>query len=402
MKYLHLVQWSPRNSFGGYETIVRDAALAQRKRGDTVYIVGRVQGESRKIQSTIVDGVTYVEVSHPMARRPSSLDVGIIGIGMLFVEIFVSLWLLTPVIIRMLRKERIDAVIFYGIHLMLMGPIVRLAGSKALLGLEVLQKNQIVPSSSFLYWFRRVKYACFNGMFTYTKFFTFEGKTYNNIALLKTYAPHTLIGHIPWGIDVDETKKTKGDSALLSWKKKTKSVIILCPRRLVEEKGVRYLLEAVPGIAEKIPNALVIFAGDGILRQALEKRAKELRISKHVRFTGFLSHDKTLQLMKASDMIVVPSSGEESFGMVFLEAYALGVPIVTTRFGGIANVVKQGKTGILVSPANSGELTDAVISLIKNKNLKARYIREGMKLVESDFTINKTLSRIDALVSAIK
>lgn len=388
-------------SFGGYETIVREAANYQAKRNDAVYVIGRIEGVSGKIITSVVNGVTYIEVSNPMKRRPSSLDVGIIGIGMLFVEIFVSIWLLTPVVLRILLREKIDAVIFYGIHLMLMGPIVKIAGSKALLGLEVLQKNQEIGKASFLYWFRRLKYMCFNGIFTYTYYFYLDNKKYNNIKLLKKYAPKVPIAYIPWGIDMRIIDRISADSATRTWKKKTSSVIILCPRRLVEEKGVRYLLEAVPIIIKDIPNAYVLFAGDGILRDQLEKRAGVLGIRHHVKFLGFLSHKKTLEIMKASDVVVVPSSGEESFGMVFLEAYALHIPIISTWFGGISNVVKDNQSGILVQPKDSIALATAITDVLSNAKMRERFTQKGTELLKSEFNLSTVLDKLDAFTRSL-
>lgn len=401
MKYLHLTQWSPRVSFGGYETIVRDTAAFQANHGHAVFVVGRIEGPRHRIHHVRVGNVMYVEVAFPARRRPSTLSVGLWGYILLIAEIFISIWLLTPVVLDILSKEQLDAVIFYGIHLVLMAPIIRWHGGKAVLGLEVLQKNQDVSPSSFLYWFRRVKYACFNGIFTYTKHFIIDGVSYNNLALLKKYAPHIPVIYIPWGIDVAATRRVGSDTKLALFKKKTQSKIILCPRRLVEEKGVRYLLEAIPEVMRRIPKAYFIFAGDGILRPDMERRVSELGISRNVRFTGFIHHDRVLSMMRTSDVVVVPSSGEESFGMVFLEAYALKIPIVSTTFGGITNVVSDGTTGILVTPKKSQELANAIVSVLKNHNRKEQFIKNGEKRLFGEFTIEKTLGRLDKFVTSI-
>lgn len=401
MRYIHLTQWSPRESFGGIETIVRITASAQQKRGHTVYVIGRVEANSFEVRRINVDDVTYVEIGFPMTRCPSSLNVGIVGYVRLFREIAVSMMLLTPIVVKILWTERMDAVIFYGIHLLFMAPIVRMMGAKAILGVEVLQKNHKVAKQSWLYWFRRVKYAFFSGIFSETRYFLSYGVKHNIISLLKYYAPGTPVSYIPWGIDVSRVKATKRDSMLFDWKRKTGARIIICPRRLVEEKGVRYILEAMSRIIRGVPNAHLIFTADGVLRPLLEHRANELGIASHIRFTGMVAYPKLLSMMKTADLLVVPSSGEESFGMVFLEGYALRIPIVTTTFGGIVNIVQHNKTGILVEPKNSDALARAIVRLLTNEPLRNRLTENGVRLVEKEFTLERTLDRLDAFVKKI-
>lgn len=398
MKYLHLSIWSPRKSFGGYETIIRTTASYQAKLGHHVFVVGRVVGDERQIIRTNVNGVTYYEAMDVYQRSPSTLQVGIGGFIKLLAELTYSWLRLTPLVLDVMKKEGVSTVIFYGIFLFPISPVLRLFGGKTFLGLEVIQKNPYSSPLSILYWFRRIKYKCFNGIFTYTRFFHSHTGTYDNIAVLRSYAGSTPIEYIPWGIDVASTTTIDSGTAMLKVKPTSFKYIVICPRRMVEEKGVRYLMEAIPLVLRKLPRTRFVFAGDGVLRPQLEKRAQQLGVTDHVMFTGFLDHQRTLRAIKGADAVVVPSSDEESFGMVFLEAYALKVPIVTTRFGGIPNVVEGGKTGIVVPPKDSRALARAIIQILTQKNLAREYVSNGYERLIKNFQLRQTLAKVDSFI----
>lgn len=402
MKYLHLVIWSPRNSFGGNETIIRTSSLEQKKMGHDVFVVGRIEGKKHKIFQTQLNGVQYVEIQNRGRRRPSSLAVGAIGLILLFWEILFSLFLLIPVVLKLVRREKIDVVIFYSIHLFCMSPLLRIWGVKTVLGLEVISSNPYPSVLSPVYWFRKIKYKFFNGVFTHTgKFYLPGGTVFDNLFLLKKYAGSLPVSYIPWGINVEKTKEAAKSKSTANFKKNNYDKIVICTSRLVEEKGVRYLLEAVPYVLDKFANTLFVFAGDGILRNYLEKRSKELKIEKNVLFTGFLPHQETLVVIKQSNLIVIPSSSFETFGIAFLEAYALKTPIVTTRFGGIPNVVHDQKTGILIPPGNIEKLQEAIIYLLGHKDEAQRLTDEGYRLVYKEYQLKTALKKLDTFLEKL-
>ncbi|GEM_PF-7084725 len=402
MKYLHLAVWSPRNSFGGNETIIRTSSVEQKVMGHDVFVVGRIEGDQHKILQTQLNGVQYIEVQDRGRRRPSSLAVGVGGLILLLWEILFTLFRLTPVVIRIVRKEKIDVVIFYSIHLFCMSPLLRMWGTKTVLGLEVISNNPYPSVLSIVHWFRKIKYKFFNGVFTHTgKFYLPDGTVFDNLSLLKKYAGSVAVSYIPWGINIEKTRKVAKEKNKLSLKKDSYEKIIICASRLVEEKGVKYLLEAVPYVLKKFPSTLFIFASDGILRNYLEKRSRELKVEKNILFTGFLLHQEVLSAIKLCDLIVVPSSAFETFGIIFLEAYVLRVPIVTTRFGGIPNVVHDKETGILVPPKNIEKLQESIIYLLDHKDEARRLTDRGYKLVYKEYQLKAALKKLDIFLHEI-
>lgn len=118
--------------------------------------------------------------------------------------------------------------------------------------------------------------------------------------------------------------------------------------RLSTQKGPDLLLEAIPGVLEHRYDAKFVFVGDGDMRGYLEHRAWELGVSHAVRFVGAMHPDGDLiNLYKATDTVVVPSRNEP-FGIVVLEAWSAGKPVVATQNGGPRDFVSHGEDGFLV------------------------------------------------------
>jgi glycosyltransferase involved in cell wall biosynthesis len=118
--------------------------------------------------------------------------------------------------------------------------------------------------------------------------------------------------------------------------------------RLSTQKGPDLLLEAVPGILEHRHNAKIVFVGDGDMRGYLEHRAWELGVQHAVRFLGAKDPNSDLiDLYKSTDTVVVPSRNEP-FGIVVLEAWAAGKPVVATQNGGPRDFVSHGEDGYLI------------------------------------------------------
>src|SRR4030042_4949384 len=99
--------------------------------------------------------------------------------------------------------------------------------------------------------------------------------------------------------------------------------------RLTYQKGPDLMLEAIPNVLKDYPNAKFIFAGDGDMRCNLENRARQLNLGHAVKFTGYVSLTEKANLLKACDFLVVPSRNEP-FGIVLLEAWSCGKPVIAT------------------------------------------------------------------------
>lgn len=160
--------------------------------------------------------------------------------------------------------------------------------------------------------------------------------------------------------------------------------------RLVPLKGHRYFLSCIPKVLDAFPKAKFLIVGDGELRQELEKQTVHLGIERYVLFTGL--RKDVPEILKCLDVFVLAST-HEAMGRVLVEAMASGLPVVATNVGGVPEVVEQGVTGFLVPPASPACLADAIIHLLRDKNL-AKKMGERGKIQAANFSAERMVERI--------
>ncbi|MFC1904064.1 glycosyltransferase family 4 protein [Chloroflexota bacterium] len=163
-------------------------------------------------------------------------------------------------------------------------------------------------------------------------------------------------------------------------------VNILFIGRLEKRKGVDYLLEAYRQIKPKYPESRLIIAGPGIrLRHKYEKRVKKNKLQDVV-FVGYASYQDLPRYYKTADIVCCPAIGWESFGIVLVEAMAVGKPIVASNIPGYNSVVTDGVEGLLVPPKNAAKLAEALISLMTDEPLRQKMGARGRaKAVDYDW-----------------
>jgi len=135
-------------------------------------------------------------------------------------------------------------------------------------------------------------------------------------------------------------------------------------------------------LCARYPQAVCILAGEGAERSALEAQVARHGLQANVLLAGFYSD--ALSLINAADLFVLPSS-VESFGLVQLEAMALGKPVVATQVGGPAEVVQDGATGFLVPPRDANALADAIEKVLSDRSLAGQFGQAGRARYEQHF-----------------
>jgi len=152
--------------------------------------------------------------------------------------------------------------------------------------------------------------------------------------------------------------------------------------RLVHEKGVHVLIEAMPAVFAQFPDAKLVIAGTGPALPALQAQAAGLE--ERIRFTGFLDeHDKRL-LLHAAELCVFPSL-YEPFGLVALEAMASCTPLIAADTGGLAEIVKHHVDGFTVPPADSGALSRQIIQALEQPQLAMELAQAGLAKVQTRY-----------------
>ena len=152
---------------------------------------------------------------------------------------------------------------------------------------------------------------------------------------------------------------------------------ILFVGRLEKRKGLNYLLKAYKQVKQEVTNCRLIIVGPGTrLRGKFEKYVKQNEL-KDVVFSGYVANDDLPRYYKAAAIYCAPATGWESFGIVLLEAMAVGVPVVASDVEGYARLIGDGEEGILVPPRDDKELAKSLLLLLKDESLRKKMGAKG-------------------------
>lgn len=194
------------------------------------------------------------------------------------------------------------------------------------------------------------------------------------------------------GINVDAIHETiPKPERLSSLGASTGQRIVTAIGRLMPPKGHRYLVEAVPHLIRRHDNVKVLLAGDGDLREPLEKQSQNLGVQKVVSFLG--SRNDVWDILALTEVFVLPSTSEGT-SMALLEAMAAGKPIVATDIPGNRAVLKNEYNSLLVPPENPEKLAEAISFLLNNPKIAADYGKNAYRDVCQQFNIEQTVKEL--------
>jgi phosphatidylinositol alpha-1,6-mannosyltransferase len=176
---------------------------------------------------------------------------------------------------------------------------------------------------------------------------------------------------IPNGLDISDLVLT-GNISLKG------SPVLLTVGHVSPRKGQHRLINALPDVLKRFPNAMYHIVGRPIDQEKLEKQAFHLGVADRVEFHGAVfEHAKLWDYYQASDIFILlsenqPNGDVEGFGIVALEANAVGVPVIGAKYCGVEEAVKDGKSGVLVDGNEAKEIIESIDFCIKNHaNIKA-------------------------------
>ena len=197
---------------------------------------------------------------------------------------------------------------------------------------------------------------------------------------------------IPYGITV-EVKPTRRKEPRDNTKR------ILFTGRLIQRKGVEYLIRALPRILERQPVELKI-TGDGDQRAGLEALTASLGLNHVVEFLGFVSNDTLDRYYQGCDVYVNPSivddrGDTEGLGVGPIEAFAHGKPVVASAVGGIPDVVRDRVTGLLVPEKSPEHLAAAILELLEDSEYAAELARNGLQYSRERFDWGRITSDLE-------
>jgi phosphatidyl-myo-inositol dimannoside synthase len=193
---------------------------------------------------------------------------------------------------------------------------------------------------------------------------------------------------------VDMTKYSAGPKSISLVRKlgiEGRTVLMTVGRLAAQEryKGFDQVLEALPAVAEEVPNVTYVICGDGPDRSRLEQKAAALRLTDRVVFAGFIPEEKKADYYRLADAYVMPSRGE-GFGIVFLEAMACGIPVMGSCLDGSREALVDGALGVLVNPDNTADVVAGIVRTLSRR----KAVPEGLET----FSFDKYQSRVAEIV----
>ncbi len=177
-------------------------------------------------------------------------------------------------------------------------------------------------------------------------------------------------------------------------------ITILSVSNLKKTKGIDLNLQALASLVKTYPNLTYRIVGDGEERRNLEALAESLELGNHVHFLGKLPHREALQEMAQADIFCLPS-WQEGFGVVYIEAMALGIPVIGVKGEGIEDVIDPGVNGLLVRPHEVEDLAEALESLLKSPGYARRLAEAGRAAVREGFTWEHNAARMIELYKGL-
>lgn len=171
---------------------------------------------------------------------------------------------------------------------------------------------------------------------------------------------------------------------------------ILSVGQLVPIKAHRLLLAALRRVVEEKPQVRLRLVGEGPERRSLEETAAALGLQNHVLFEGMLNHDQVRELYRRADLFVLPSF-EEGLPVVLMEAMSCEVACVATCVAGIPELIRDGETGLLVAPSDTGGLAAAILRLIRDPELRRRLGVAARRRILEDYNLERNIAALAAV-----
>jgi glycosyltransferase involved in cell wall biosynthesis len=176
------------------------------------------------------------------------------------------------------------------------------------------------------------------------------------------------------------------------------ALVLAAAGQLIPRKGHRYLLQAVADIRDRLPPFRLVIFGEGFLDNQLRAQATSLGLSDVVQFAGF--RDDLDDFMGCIDLFVHPALAE-GLGVIALKAQAAGVPVAGFAAGGMSEAVIDGKSGILVPPAEVDQLAKAIATLANDDTLRREYGEYGRERMVKEFSIDAMADKHVALYESV-
>jgi 1,2-diacylglycerol 3-alpha-glucosyltransferase len=198
------------------------------------------------------------------------------------------------------------------------------------------------------------------------------------LEVLKRYGVETPATVIPTGIELVQFSQGDGSRFRARWGIPAERPVLVHVSRLAFEKNIDFILRMLVRVKTRVPDVLLVIAGEGPARHRLERLAGHLGLTGNTLFTGYLERDGSLEDCYCAGAAFVFASRTETQGLVLLEAMALGVPVVSTAVMGTKEVLAGG-SGSLIADDDEQDFADKAIRLLTEPELRARLAVEAVE-----------------------
>ena len=245
---------------------------------------------------------------------------------------------------------------------------------------------------------------------THSDWFTYLG-SYTLAGIRKAALPEDLdkFRQLTPAVDTNEfhpDRKSAGDALRASIGFANRPTIV-CVSRLMPRKGQDRLIEALPQIQQQVPGTVLVIVGTGPYRKKLEDLAKRVGVANDIHFAGKVPQDELSSWYAAGDVFAMPCRTRnagwdvEGLGIVFLEASAIGLPVIAGDSGGAPDAVQHGKTGLVVDGNDVTGIASAISELLLDPQRAQHMGQAGRRWVEHEWTWEHSFKRLSAMLSGI-
>lgn len=214
--------------------------------------------------------------------------------------------------------------------------------------------------------------------------------------------PESKIKLIPFGVDLSMfNPNVKGSSIRKNLGISKDDIVIISTRAFYNSHyNIECLIKAIPFILEQCQNAKFILKGTGPQKTYLQNLADKLNVSDYVRFVGLTPHSEMAQYLAAAD-IYVSTTFIDTTSVSLLEAMACGLPPIVTDIEGNREWINDGVNGLLFPPKNSIALSEKVIHLIKNDNIRRHFGERCFKIVKQRASWENCVNKMETIYQSI-
>lgn len=172
------------------------------------------------------------------------------------------------------------------------------------------------------------------------------------------------------------------------WCLDTDDLVILCPRRLTAKNGVIYAVQAMVPLRERLGQLcpfVLLVAGEGPERRNVEDLIRRYRLGSSIRLLGDVPHEEMPSLYRAADVTLIPSVSSagvvEATSIAALESMASGIPVIASAIGGLAEIITDRQTGLLVPEKDPLAIAEAIVLLTRDQELREKIAVKARQFV---------------------